>query len=59
MQLLHNIAGIKTVKSLAAVLLAAVVGSMAQAQQTGGPSRSSPGAEVYFIDLKEDRKSVV
>ncbi|TMJ25467.1 MAG: DUF4399 domain-containing protein, partial [Alphaproteobacteria bacterium] len=24
-----------------------------RSQQTGGPSRSGPGAEVYFIDLKD------
>jgi hypothetical protein len=37
------------------VTLVAVLSSMArsEAQQTGGPSRSGPGAEVYLIDLKD------
>ena len=36
-------------------LVLAVLASMSrsEAQQTGGPSRSGPGAEVYFIDLKD------
>src|SRR5262245_30980234 len=27
--------------------------ALAQAQRTGGPTKSGPGAEVYFIDLKD------
>jgi Domain of unknown function (DUF4399) len=61
MQALHKIALEKIalgqiVKSFTALLLVALVGSavaLAQAQRTGGPSRSGPGAEVYFIDLKD------
>ena len=30
-----------------------VAGGVALGQQTGGPTRSGPGAEVYFIDLKD------
>ena len=30
-----------------------VAGGVALAQQTGGPTTSGPGAEVYFIDLKD------
>ena len=54
MQTLHNIARSKTMKSLAAVVLVGVLGAggaVAQDRRTGGPSRSAPGAEVYFIDL--------
>src|SRR6516165_12783900 len=56
MQTLHNIARSKTMKSLAAVVLVGVLGAggaVAQDRRTGGPSRSAPGAEVYFIDLKD------
>src|SRR5947209_1374451 len=42
---------------IACVLLTAIVAAassaMAQGQRTGGPTPSSPGAEVYFIDLKD------
>jgi hypothetical protein len=55
MQLLHNGAGTKIVMLAVTWLLAGLAGSIgsAQGQQTGGPSRSGPGAEVYFIDLKD------
>jgi hypothetical protein len=56
MQALHKIALGKTEKSLMTLLLIAVAGiavTLAQAQRTGGPTRSGPGAEVYFIDLKD------
>src|SRR5712692_4489030 len=56
MQALHKIALSKTVKSLATLLLVGLVGggvASAQAQRTGGPAPSGPGAEVYFIDLKD------
>jgi Domain of unknown function (DUF4399) len=55
MQALHNIARGKTMSSLAALLLAGVLAGAvsAQAQRAGGPTRSGPGAEVYFIDLKD------
>ena len=56
MQTLHNIARSKTMKSLAAVALVGVLGcggAAAQDRRTGGPSRSTSGAEVYFIDLKD------
>jgi hypothetical protein len=65
MQTLHNIARSKTMKSLAIVVLIGAAswgvmgggvmggGAAAQGQRTGGPSRSAPGAEVYFIDLKD------
>src|SRR5882672_11848350 len=38
--------------SLVAALLL-VAGGVALAQRTGGPTKSGPGAEVYFIDLKD------
>jgi hypothetical protein len=56
MQALHKIAHSKTVKSLATLLLVGLVGggvASAQAQRTGGPTPSGPGAQVYFIDLKD------
>jgi hypothetical protein len=55
MQVLHKIAGEKAFKSLAAMLLCGgLIGiGSAQAQRTGGPTPSGPGAEVYFIDLKD------
>jgi hypothetical protein len=55
MQALHNIARGKTVNSLATLFLAGVLAGAvsAQAQRAGGPTRSGPGAEVYFIDLKD------
>src|SRR5580700_6435078 len=65
MQTLHNIARSKTMKSRAIVVLIGAAswgvmgggvmggGAAAQGQRTGGPSRSAPGAEVYFIDLKD------
>ena len=65
MQTLHIIARSKTMKSLAIVVLIGAAswgvmggggmggGAAAQNQRTGGPSRSAPGAEVYFIDLKD------
>ena len=42
--------------SIAAALLIGIAGSgvaVAQAQRTGGPTASAPGAEVYFVDLKD------
>jgi hypothetical protein len=53
---LHSIARSKSMKSLATVLLVCVMGcgvAGAQERRTGAPSRSAPGAEVYFIDLKD------
>src|SRR3979409_209511 len=41
----------RAVSLVGALLL--VAGGVALAQQTGGPTRSGPGAEVYFIDLKD------
>src|SRR5260370_36468155 len=52
MQALQKIASSKAVKSLASLLLAGLVGggvASAQAQRTGGPTPSRPGAEGYFI----------
>jgi hypothetical protein len=50
-------AGCRTIKAAyaAALLCSLVAGSAAWAQkpQTGGPTPSSEGAEVYFIDLKD------
>ena len=40
----------------AALLVVGIAGlgaALAQAQRTGGPTPSGPGAEVYFIDLKD------
>jgi hypothetical protein len=40
---------------IGAILLSigALACGLALAQQTGGPTRSGPGAEVYFVDLKD------
>ena len=40
---------------IVATLLLAIAGSavFAQSQRTGGPTKSGPGAEVYFVDLKD------
>src|SRR3954447_26112353 len=53
MQALEHFALARIGTFLATLLL--LVGSMVavRSQQTGGPSRSGPGAEVYFIDLKD------
>ena len=52
---LHSTARSKGMKSLAIVLPVCVMGCgvAAQERRTGSPSRSAPGAEVYFIDLKD------
>jgi hypothetical protein len=38
-----------------AMLFLGIAGSavFAQSQRTGGPTKSGPGAEVYFVDLKD------
>jgi hypothetical protein len=46
----------KAAYSVAAVLVSSVLASgaaLAQDQKTGGPTPSSPGAEVYFFNLKD------
>jgi hypothetical protein len=46
----------RVAQSVAAVLIGGFLAGgtfFAQAQQTGGPTPSSPGAEVYFITLKD------
>jgi Domain of unknown function (DUF4399) len=46
----------KAANSVAAVLFGSIVAggtAFAQAPQTGGPTPSAPGAEVYFFDLKD------
>jgi hypothetical protein len=57
MNALHQTPLRKVVRLLAPVLLAgalaAATGSAAYAQRAGGPTPSGPGAEVYFIDLKD------
>jgi hypothetical protein len=54
MQVLHkNIRG-KIIKFFVTLLVGIIAGSvLGRAQTTGGPTRSGPGAEVYFIDLKD------
>ena len=46
----------KAAHSVAAVLIGGLLAggaALAQAQKTGGPTPSSPGAEVYFFNLKD------
>src|SRR4249919_1348635 len=57
MNALHQTPFHKVVRLLAPVLLAGALAgttaSAAHAQRAGGPTPSGPGAEVYFIDLKD------
>jgi hypothetical protein len=57
MNALHQTPLRKVVRLLAPVLLAGALAgttaSAAHAQRAGGPTPSGPGAEVYFIDLKD------
>ena len=48
-------AGVRTPVAtlLVAAFMAAGGIALAQAQRTGGPTPSGPGAEVYFVDLKD------
>ena len=47
----RNLDAIAMVATL--LLVGALACGVALAQQTGGPTRSGPGAEVYFVDLKD------
>src|SRR5262249_59134135 len=58
MHVLKNVGAIRR-RGAVLVLALPIVGvalygaALAQAQRTGGPTKSGPGAEVYFIDLKD------
>jgi hypothetical protein len=51
---IRDISSRKIPMLVAVLMLAGTCGvAHAQAQRTGGPTRSGPGAEVYFIDLRD------
>jgi len=62
MRALYYVARAKSMKSLATAVLVAAMGcgaAIAQDQRAGGPPRSGPGADVYFIGLSiaHDRRT--